>query len=86
MAILTDAPAKYNIGEPSQKGQSTVTAAPLLIPKPTGTNALFSQPNAVYGDWRDDILRDGYAVVKGAVPRERAIKYGEEMFSYLENL
>ncbi|PQE08380.1 phytanoyl- dioxygenase protein [Rutstroemia sp. NJR-2017a WRK4] len=85
MAILTDAPAKYNIGEPSQKEKSTVTATPLLIPKPTGTNALFSQPTAVYGDWRDDLLRDGYAVVKGAVPCDRAVKYGEEMFSYLEN-
>lgn len=28
----------------------------------------------VFGDWRDDLVRDGYAVVKGAVPPSRALK------------
>jgi hypothetical protein len=39
-----------------------------------------------FGDWRDDLARDGYAVVKGAIPRERADKYAEEMFEWLEGL
>jgi hypothetical protein len=39
-----------------------------------------------YGDWRDDLARDGYAVVKGAIPRERADKYADQMYSWLEGL
>lgn len=39
-----------------------------------------------YGDWRDDLARDGYAVIKGAIPRERADKYADAMFSWLEGL
>jgi hypothetical protein len=38
----------------------------------------------VYGDFRDDLVRDGYAVVKGAIPRARAEKYAEEMYGWLE--
>ncbi|KAJ5122208.1 hypothetical protein N7448_003340 [Penicillium atrosanguineum] len=37
-----------------------------------------------WGDFRDDLARDGFAVVKGAVPRERAFKYADDMYSYLE--
>lgn len=40
----------------------------------------------VYGDWRDDLLRDGFAVIKGAIPRERADKYADAMYSWLEGL
>jgi len=40
----------------------------------------------VYGDFRDDLVRNGYAVVKGAVPRERALKYVDEMYNWLEEL
>jgi hypothetical protein len=39
-----------------------------------------------FGDWRDDLARDGYAVIKGAIPRERADKYADKMFSWLEGL
>ena len=39
-----------------------------------------------YGDWRDDLVRDGYAVIKGAIPRERADKYADAMYSWLEGL
>jgi hypothetical protein len=39
-----------------------------------------------FGDFRDDLLRDGFAVVKGAVPRERADNYAEDMFQWLEDL
>lgn len=57
-----------------------------LQAKPAGPRKLFAQPGATYGDWRDDLVRDGYAVVKGAIPQERADQYGEEILSYLENL
>lgn len=39
-----------------------------------------------YGDWRDDLVRDGYAVIKQAIPRERADKYADKMYSWLEGL
>lgn len=37
-------------------------------------------------DWHEDLLRDGYAVVKGAVSKEHAEGYVEEMYSWLESL
>jgi hypothetical protein len=39
-----------------------------------------------YGDFRDDLIRDGFAVVKGAIPRERADTYATKMFTWLEDL
>ena len=42
--------------------------------------------DAKFGDWRDDLARDGYAVIKGAIPRERANKYADQMYSWLEGL
>jgi hypothetical protein len=39
-----------------------------------------------YGDWRDDLNRDGYAVIKGAIPRLRADGYSDQFYSYMENL
>lgn len=39
-----------------------------------------------HGDWRDDLIRDGYAIVKGAIPRERADGYADAMYSWLEGL
>ncbi|CEL04048.1 hypothetical protein ASPCAL05181 [Aspergillus calidoustus] len=35
-------------------------------------------------DFRDALNRDGYAVVKGAIPLERAKKYANEFYTYLE--
>lgn len=37
-----------------------------------------------YGDFRDDLFRDGVAVVKGAVPKERCDHYIEQMTQWLE--
>lgn len=42
--------------------------------------------DAKFGDWRDDLARDGYAVIKGAIPGERADKYADQMFTWLEGL
>lgn len=39
-----------------------------------------------FGDFRDALSRDGYAIVKGAIPRDRALHYGDQMYSWLENL
>lgn len=39
-----------------------------------------------FGDFRDALTRDGFAIVKGAIPREKALKYADEMYSWLEGL
>lgn len=39
-----------------------------------------------FGDWRDDLARDGYAVIKGAIPQDKALQYADKMFSWLEGL
>ncbi|KAE8328074.1 hypothetical protein BDV39DRAFT_204475 [Aspergillus sergii] len=57
----------------------------VLVPKPPGPSLLFAEKDVTYGDWRDDLVRDGYAIVKGAVPRERAENYADDFMSYLEN-
>lgn len=36
-----------------------------------------------YGDWRDDLLRDGYAVVKGVIPQKRCDYYIEKMYEWV---
>ncbi|CAI6101224.1 hypothetical protein V2G26_000264 [Clonostachys chloroleuca] len=55
-----------------------------ITPKPAGENRLFAKEGVTYGDWRDDLVRDGVAVVKGAIPRDRADKYAEDIFTFLE--
>ncbi|KAH0312465.1 hypothetical protein KCU71_g7282, partial [Aureobasidium melanogenum] len=40
---------------------------------------------AVQADWYKDLVEDGYAVVKGAVPREKAEECVNQMHSWLEN-
>lgn len=39
---------------------------------------------APFADWRDDLARDGYAVVRGAVPRERALEYRDRAKHWLK--
>ncbi|KAK4561074.1 hypothetical protein LTR86_005029 [Recurvomyces mirabilis] len=56
-----------------------------LTAKPPGPNALYSNSDKVHGDWRDDLIRDGYVVIKGAVPADRAANYRDDMLSYLES-
>jgi hypothetical protein len=64
----------------------TITATAPKKPQLPGPNKLFAQEGVQYGDWRDDIVRDGYAVVKGAIPLDQANKYSDDILSYLENL
>lgn len=48
---------------------------------------LFSHgTNVKYGDFRDDLLQNGFAIVKGAVPRERALNYADGIYEWLEGL
>lgn len=45
-----------------------------------------AKEETTFGDFRDDLQRDGFAVIKGAVPRERADQYADQMFKWLEDL
>ena len=39
-----------------------------------------------YGDWRDDLVKDGYAVIKGVIPAEKVEGYADRMYSLMESL
>ena len=87
MTIATDSLIQMGYEAPvATKTLATEAPKSGIKPKPSGPNRAFAKENVTYGDWRDDLVRDGYVVVKGAVPRERAEKYGDEMLSWLENL
>ena len=64
--------------------QDTTSVSKLNIP--TQQKLRVDGTDPVYGDWRDDLARDGYAVVKGAVPRDRALNYADRMLGLLESL
>ncbi|KAF2488546.1 phytanoyl-CoA dioxygenase [Lophium mytilinum] len=38
-----------------------------------------------YSDWRADLQKNGFAVVKGAIPKERAIQYQEDAYAWLKS-
>ncbi len=63
--------------------------APSRIATPPPSNApvsVKSIPSATvhYNDWRDDFFRDGYVVIKGAVPKDRAEAYQSAALDWLE--
>ncbi|CAG8947391.1 unnamed protein product [Penicillium salamii] len=65
---------------------STTTSTAGMATSPTPPSGrLFSHGiDAHYGDFRDDLLKNGYAVVKGAVARERALQYASDIYQWLE--
>lgn len=66
--------------------QTTTQTVPATL-KAVGENFMrIDGSKTNYGDWRDDLARDGYAVVKGAIPRERADAYANRMYEWLEGL
>ncbi|OQO13985.1 hypothetical protein B0A48_00860 [Cryoendolithus antarcticus] len=40
---------------------------------------------ASYGDWRDDLSKNGFVVVKNAIPRDRAERYQQQAFGWLQS-
>lgn len=60
--------------------------APSSTSMSNGNENLTLRLEASYGDFRDDLARDGFVVVKGAVPRVRADGYADKFYSYLEGL
>jgi hypothetical protein len=43
---------------------------------------LQAENKTAFGDWRDDFFTKGYTVVKGAIPRERAIAYRDKAMDW----
>lgn len=63
-----------NVGSLNLKSDSQSAAAvPLTI-----------NLNQHFGDWRDDLARDGFVVLKGAVPKEKALGYRQSFFDWIE--
>ena len=65
---------------------TTTKTTPITLKAVEDQRMRFDGTDAKFGDWRDDLARDGYAVIKGAIPRERADKYADQMYSWLEGL
>lgn len=64
----------------------TIHATPPNVVRETpDLDCLDFSGETVYGDFRDDLVRDGYAVVKGVLPRERAEHYVGEFHQWLED-
>jgi hypothetical protein len=69
----------------SEAMSTTTTITTAAIEAPRGR--VFSHgTNVKYGDFRDDLLKNGFAVVKGAVPRDRALGYADAIHEWLEGL
>lgn len=64
---------------------ATSTTAPLRVIA-TSQALRVDGTDPKYGDWRDDLVRDGYAVIKEAVPKDRASQYADAMYGWLEGL
>lgn len=65
---------------------TTTKTAPLTLKGAQDTRLKVDGTDVTYGDWRDDLARDGYAVIKGAIPQERALGYADKMYNWLEGL
>ncbi|KEF52428.1 uncharacterized protein A1O9_11669 [Exophiala aquamarina CBS 119918] len=63
---------------------STCVSAMILPSRSSGAMKLDGEVTN-YGDWRDDLNRDGYAVIKGAIPKTRAGEYSDKFYSYIED-
>ena len=61
------------------------SVSPALTLSSGGRMKLDGQPTQ-FGDWRDELNVNGYAVIKGAIPRERAEAYSDKFYSYIEGL
>ncbi|KGB79146.2 hypothetical protein CNBG_4984 [Cryptococcus deuterogattii R265] len=52
--------------------------------QPAAATPLTINLNQHFGDWRDDLARDGFVILKGAIPRERALAYRQSFFDWVE--
>ncbi|RDW60314.1 hypothetical protein BP5796_11920 [Coleophoma crateriformis] len=66
---------------------TTAVTSPVqrLVSEPAPDRLAMSGSSGPLSDWHRDLIRDGFAVVKGAVPKERADKYANDMYTWLED-
>ncbi|KAM0414586.1 hypothetical protein ACHAPT_013568 [Fusarium lateritium] len=64
------------------KGAATARNPP-LIPAPAAN--ILCDENKIYGDFRDDLVRQGFTVVKNVIPRDRAVAYHEKAYEWLQS-
>ncbi|PWY93531.1 hypothetical protein BO94DRAFT_511159 [Aspergillus sclerotioniger CBS 115572] len=60
------------------------TPEPIPSPTPDKLPSIQNQ-QPHYGDFRDDFFRDGYAVIKGVLSKERASEYRDSALTWLES-
>jgi hypothetical protein len=80
---LNTADAKHNDYLPT----TTKTVQEYSTTKLGGeTDILSSQASTKvpFGDWRDDFFKNGYHVVKGAIPRDRAEAYRQKALNWFD--
>ncbi|EGV63738.1 hypothetical protein PSN45_004196 [Yamadazyma tenuis] len=66
---------------PKLPGETLLQTA--KVPKEVFSNMEASFTSQTYGDWRDDLINDGFAVVKGALTKEKAKVYQNEAFDWI---
>jgi hypothetical protein len=64
----------------------TVTQSQTSQPMQGSGRMRMDGSDQAFGDFRDDLTRDGFAVVKGAIAQEKALKYADAMYTWLEDL
>lgn len=72
---------------PQNKSASGQISNPeaIIDPQQIGYRMQVDGTDPKFGDWRDDLIRDGYAVVKSAVPVSHAVRYADKMYALLES-
>jgi hypothetical protein len=65
---------------------TTTTTTNITLSAPAGQRMALDGKPTNFGDFRDALNTDGYAVIKGAIPRDRADAYSDKFYSYLEGL
>ncbi|GKT40261.1 uncharacterized protein ColSpa_00442 [Colletotrichum spaethianum] len=56
-----------------------------LVETPTLVKSALPSVVKTKDDWRADLEKNGFAVVKGAIPRDRAISYQEKAYAWLKS-
>lgn len=87
MILPSEPPTKLHI--PLQVNMSTTAKEASSSEPPCmvrGTPVLHClDENTKYGDFRDDLARDGYAVVKGVLSKEKCDAYIDDIHDWLES-
>ncbi|KAK4054337.1 hypothetical protein OIO90_003570 [Microbotryomycetes sp. JL221] len=62
-----------------------VAAPPCIVHGTPELDCLDFSGKTVYNDFRDDLVRDGFCVVKNVLPKEKAAYYVQEIHQWLED-